>query len=300
MKYDVLIIGAGPAGLSAAIYLRRAMLSVAVIEKQYFSGGQLLLTKDIENYPGFENITGDELSEKFRKHAENLGAEFLKGEVVSVKQGSVALKDSTVIDAKAIIIAVGTAHKRLGVKGETEFSGRGVSYCAVCDGAFFADKEAAVIGGGDTALEDALYLAKICKRVTLIHRRKELRASKILQNQFVSLDNTEFLPCEEVQEFKGDRLLSEILLKSGKSISVSGAFVAIGQAPQADFVTDIVETDQQGFIKTDELCRTSAKGIFAIGDVIVKPCRQVVTAAADGAIVSRAVTEYIAQINSAN
>ncbi|MGN1329674.1 MAG: NAD(P)/FAD-dependent oxidoreductase [Eubacterium sp.] len=293
MKYDAVIIGAGPAGLSAAIYLRRAMLSVAVIEKQYFSGGQLLLTKEIENYPGIENVTGDELSEKFRSHAESLGTEFINGEVVSVKQGKVTLKNSTEIDAKAVVIAVGTAHKRLGVKGETEFSGRGVSYCAVCDGAFFADGETAVIGGGDTALEDALYLAKICKKVTLIHRRKELRASKILQNQFLSLDNAEFLPCEEVQEFKGDKLLNEILLKSGKSISVSGAFVAVGQAPQTDFVADIVETDNYGFIKADELCRTSAKGIFAIGDVIVKPCRQVVTAAADGAVVSRAVTEYI-------
>lgn len=293
MEYDVIIIGAGPAGLSAAIYLRRAMLSTAVIEKQYFSGGQLLLTKEIENYPGFENITGDELSEKFRKHAEALGTEFIKGEVASINQGSVTLKDSTVINAKAVIIAVGTAHKRLDVKGEREFSGRGVSYCAVCDGAFFADKETAVIGGGDTALEDALYLSKICKKVTLIHRRKELRASKVLQNQLLSLSNTEFLPCEEVQEFRGDKLLNEILLKSGKTISVSGAFVAVGQAPQTDFLNNIVETDEYGFLKTDELCRTSKKGIFAIGDVIVKPCRQVVTAAADGAVVSRAVTEYI-------
>lgn len=292
MDFDVIIIGAGPAGLSAAIYLRRAMQNVAVIEKQYFPGGQLLLTQSIENYPGFESITGDELTEKFKSHAVNLGAQIIKGEVVSADNKSVTLKDGNTLTARAVIIAAGSAHKKLGALGEKELSGRGVSYCAVCDGAFFADKETVVIGGGDTALEDAIYLAKICKKVTLVHRRDFLRASQILQNQFFSFDNTEFIPNDEVAEFKGDNLLSEIILKSGKKITAQGAFVAVGQAPQADFIADKVETDSLGHIITDDLCLTSIDGLFAIGDIRSKKCRQVVTAVADGAIVSMGVARY--------
>lgn len=293
MEYDVVIIGAGPAGLTAALYLRRAMLSVAVIEKQYFAGGQLLFTQEIENYPGFEHISGDELSEKFKAQAIKAGTQIIRGEVVSADSGTVSLANGSTIRAKAVIAAVGCAHKRLGAKGEDAFSGRGVSYCAVCDGAFFEGKNTAVIGGGDTALEDAIYLAAICKRVTLIHRRSELRASKLLQERFFSLGNTEFLSGEEVEEFKGDNLLKKILLKSGKEISVSGAFVAIGQSPQTNFIADTVDTDEGGYIITDGMCRTSVDGIFAVGDAIVKPCRQIVTAAADGAIASQAVINYI-------
>lgn len=293
MRYDVVIIGAGPAGLSAAIYLRRAMFSVAVMEKQYFPGGQLLLTQEVENYPGFESITGEALSDKFKAHAEKLGAEFIKGEVTEIKGKTVVLSDGREIGASAVVIAAGCAHKKLNIKGEQKFSGRGVSYCAVCDGAFFAGKDTAVIGGGDTALEDALYLAKICKSVTLVHRRDELRASKILQERFFSMENTSFIGSDEAVEFKGEKLLEQIVLKSGKILDVSGAFVAIGQLPQDDFIPDTVKKNDRGYIVTDELCRTNVDGIFAAGDVIDKPCRQIVTAAADGAIVSLAVAEYL-------
>lgn len=291
-NFDAVIIGAGPAGLSAAVYLKRATLSTAIIEKMPFPGGQILNTDTVENYPGFNSISGFELSEKFRAHAAENGAEFITAEVERVEQGSVTLKNSDTVKAKVIIIATGSTHRKLGAKGENEFSGKGVSYCATCDGAFFKNKHVAVIGGGDTALEDALYLCNICEKVTLIHRRKELRAAKVLCDKFLSMPNAEFLPEEEVECFSGDTLLNEITLKSGKSLKVDGAFIAVGQIPQTDFLPDKIK-DAQGYIITDELCRTPIKGIFAAGDVRAKECRQVVTAAADGAIVCSGVLKYL-------
>lgn len=293
MEYDVLIIGGGPAGMSAAIYLRRAMLTVAVVEKQAFTGGQLLLTNNIENYPGFESITGDELSEKFHKHAAGLGAEIIVGEVVHLDGKTAGLRDGREISAKAVVLAMGSAHNRLGAKGEMEFSGRGVSYCATCDGAFFHNKDVAVIGGGDTALEDAIYLASMCHSVTIVHRRSELRAAKILQDKFLMLNNSVLITNDEVEEFCGENLLSSIKLKSGKELKVSGAFVAIGQAPQSDFMIDKADMDSEGYFITDEYCRTSLDGVFAIGDIRQKNCRQIVTAAADGAIVSKGILNYL-------
>ena len=215
--YDVLIIGAGPAGLSAAVYLKRAMLSVAIIEKQPLSGGQILTSYNIENYLGFTQISGTELAEKFKKHAEAAGACFIFGEVLKINKNSVELHNGKTISAKAIIIASGASHRHLGIKGEKEFIGKGISYCATCDGAFFADKSVAVIGGGDAALENALYLSNICKRVTLIHRRKRLRAAEILAERFFSKPNTEFIPNDEAKEFCGDKKLTNTILKSGKT-----------------------------------------------------------------------------------
>ncbi len=292
MTYDAVIIGAGPAGLSCAVYLKRAMLSVAVIEKQPFSGGQMLYTEEIENYLGFESITGNALSEKFKDHAKNMGAEFIKGDADCIENGNVKLKDGRIISAKVIVIATGSAHKKLDVKGEQTFAGRGVSYCATCDGAFFTDKEVAVIGGGDTAIEDAIYLSNICSRVTLIHRRKELRAAKILSEKFLSLPNTEVLYNEETAEFQGENQLSKIVLKSGKELKVNGAFVAVGQAPQAQFAPPRIKNNQ-GYIITDDYCKTSMDAVFAIGDVREKNCRQIVTAVADGAIACKGILNYL-------
>ena len=293
MKFDAVIIGSGPAGLSAAVYLRRAMLSVAVVEKEYMSGGQILLTEKVENYLGFESISGFELAEKFRKHAENLGAEFIKGEVTDVTSTAVTLKKGDIIETKAVIIAAGAKHRMVGAVGEKELSGRGVSYCAVCDGAFFKDKAVVVVGGGDTALEDAIYLAGVCKKVTLIHRRDELRGAKVLQEKFFSLDNTEFVPSDEIQSFNGDKKLESVTLKSGKSISAEGAFIAIGQVPNTEFIKDRLELAKDGSIVTDEECRTNIDGIFAVGDVRNKSCRQITTAVADGAIASKSVLGYL-------
>lgn len=293
MKFDAVIIGSGPAGLSAAVYLRRAMLSVAVVEKEYMSGGQILLTEKVENYLGFESISGFELAEKFRKHAENLGAEFIKGEVTDVTPTAVTLKKGDIIKTKAVIIAAGAKHKAVGAVGEKELSGRGVSYCAVCDGAFFKDRAVVVVGGGDTALEDAIYLAGVCKKVTLIHRRDELRGAKVLQEKFFSLDNTEFVPSDEIQSFNGDKKLESVTLKSGKSISADGAFIAIGQVPNTEFIKGNLELAKDGSIVTDEECRTNIDGIFAVGDVRNKSCRQITTAVADGAIASKSVLGYL-------
>ena len=293
MKFDAVIIGSGPAGLSAAVYLRRAMLSVAVVEKEYMSGGQILLTEKVENYLGFESISGFELADKFRKHAENLGAEFIKGEVTDITPTAVTLKKGDIIETKAVIIAAGAKHKAVGAVGEKELSGRGVSYCAVCDGAFFKDRAVVVVGGGDTALEDAIYLAGVCKKVTLIHRRDELRGAKVLQEKFFSLDNTEFVPSDEIQSFNGDKKLESVTLKSGKSISADGAFIAIGQVPNTEFIKGRLELAKDGSIVTDEECRTNIDGIFAVGDVRNKSCRQITTAVADGAIASKSVLGYL-------
>ena len=292
MEYDVAIIGSGPAGLSAAVYLKRAMLSVIVIEKEYFSGGQMLFTENIDNYLGFENISGFDLAQKFRKHAENVGAEFITGTAKSIQKGKIILNDDKEINAKSIVIASGASHKKLGANGETKFSGKGVSYCATCDGAYFKDKKAVVVGGGDTALEDAIYLSNICSNITLIHRRNELRAKKSLINAFEKLDNTEILLCEEIESINGDKSVQSVTLKSGKILLTDAVFVAVGQVANAKFL-DGISLAKDGSVVTDERCKTNVDGIFAVGDVRQKYCRQVVTAVADGAIASKSVCEYL-------
>ena len=292
MEYDVAIIGSGPAGLSTAVYIKRAMLSVVLIEKEYFSGGQMLFTESIDNYLGFENISGFDLAQKFRKHAENLGAEFITATVKSVQKGKIILNDGKEIDAKAIVIASGASHKKLGAKGETELSGKGVSYCATCDGAYFKGKNAVVVGGGDTALEDAIYLSNICSKVTLIHRRNEFRAKKSLIVAFEKLDNTEILYSEEIESINGDKAVQSVTLKSGKTLLTDAVFVAVGQKPNTSFLESVILAED-GSIATDEHCKTNVDGIFAVGDVRQKYCRQVVTAVADGAIASKSICEYL-------
>ena len=292
MDYDVAIIGSGPAGLSAAIYLRRALLRVVVIEKEYFSGGQMLLTESIDNYPGFENISGFDLAQKFRQHAENLGAVFITATVSAVQKGKITLADGEELEAEAVVVATGARHKKLGVPGEDAFVGKGVSYCATCDGAFFRGKNAVVVGGGDTALEDAIYLAGICAGVTLVHRRNTLRAKPSLVAALEKLEQVHILYCEEIQRINGAQTVQSVTLKSGKTLLTDAVFIAVGQTANTDFL-DGVTLVADGSILADAQCKTNVDGVFAAGDVRQKACRQVVTAVADGAIVSKSVCAYL-------
>lgn len=289
---DLVIIGSGPAGLSAAVYAKRAMLDVAVIEKEYISGGQIVTTERIDNYLGYFGANGYDLSQKFREHADSLQVPFVEGEVTEIVDNNdhkeVHLEDGSVIKTEALIIATGARHRLLGAPGEEEFTGAGVSYCATCDGAFFNNGTVAVVGGGDTALGDALYLSKICKKVYLIHRRNELRGAKTLQENVNNTENIEFLPCTQVTGIKGAGKVSEIEVVNSETsetskIQLDGIFVAVGMEPVSELVKDIVETDKSGYIVAGEDCRTNVPKIYAIGDVRTKSLRQVVTAVSDGA-----------------
>jgi thioredoxin reductase (NADPH) len=290
---DLVIIGGGPAGLSAAVYGKRAMLDEVVIEKDIYAGGQIAVTDRVDNYLGLYGVNGYDLSEKFKEHARQLEVPFLEGEVLNIEDvdgiKKLILDSGDKIFAKAVFIATGAAHRKLGCKGEEKFMGAGVSYCATCDGAFFKNKTVAVVGGGDVALGDAIYLSNICKRVYLIHRRDELRGAKVLGKKIEKTDNIEFLPSCEIEEISGDGTVEKILVKDKRSnnikaIDVDGVFIAVGMKPNTDLVSGLVETDEGGYIVADESCRSSQNGIYAVGDVRTKELRQVVTAVADGAV----------------
>lgn len=290
-QYDLIIIGSGPAGLSAGVYAQRAMLDTVILEKMPFSGGQVVNTYDVDNYLGFSNIGGFELTENFRKHADKLGANFVTDdvrEIIKQPDGFTVVCKKESYRTKAVIIASGATHKKLGVPGEDTFAGKGVSYCATCDGAFFKQKTAAVVGGGDTAAEDAIYLAKQCKQVYLIHRRDSLRASKILQNTLLSLPNVTMVWNSTVKEITGETLVKGITLTDTKTgaksaLAVDGVFIAVGIEPSSQPFQSIVNTDEQGFIIAGEEGLTSQEGIFAAGDIRTKALRQVITSASDGA-----------------
>ncbi|MCF6097630.1 thioredoxin-disulfide reductase [Thermovorax subterraneus] len=299
--FDLAIIGAGPAGLSAAIYGARARLSTVIIEKMY-PGGQAAITDIIENYPGFtEGIGGAELTEAMKKQAERFGAQFLNGEVEKIEKQNekflLSLKNETV-EAKAVILAMGAQARRLGVKGEKEFTGRGVSYCATCDGAFYTDRTVMVVGGGDTAIEEALFLTHFAKSVTVVHRRSELRATKILQERAFKNEKIKFIWDSVVEEIKGSDSVQEVVLKNLKtgettSIPVDGVFVAIGWDPNTAIVKDLVKLNEKGYIITDENMATGVPGLFAAGDLREKSLRQVVTAVADGAVAAVSAEKYL-------
>lgn len=300
--YDVVIIGSGPAGLSAALYAKRAMLNALVIEKQPISGGQIINTYDVDNYIGLPKINGFDLAEKFREHTLSFGAEFLHGEVTNISaEGKIkvlTLNNGTKIETKTIIIATGTENRTLGVPGEEKFKGRGVSYCATCDGAFFRNKTVAVVGGGDVALEDAIYLARTCKKVYLIHRRDEFRAARLLQSNLKKFDNITLLFDTVVTEIQGDAKAENIALKNVKSgdernLKADGVFIAVGTLPKSQLVKGILELDRSGYIIADETGKTSEDGIFAAGDVRTKQLRQVVTATADGANCITSIEKYL-------
>ncbi len=304
MKYDVIIIGSGPAGLSAAIYAKRAALNVVVLEEAPFSGGQMLNTYEVDNYPGFSGISGMELATKMRTHADKLGVEFVTAKVTEAElTGSVkkVRTDREVYEAGHVIIATGARHASLGVKGEELFTGKGVSYCATCDGAFFKNKDVAVVGGGDVAAEDALYLARICKKVFLIHRRDKLRAAGLLQQKLMEQKNIEFCWNNVVDEIVGETAVESLRLChviSGEKITlpVQGVFIAIGNRPQTELFTGQINADRTGYLIAGEDGKTSVDGVYAAGDVRAGHLRQIVTAAADGANCINSIVEQISRM----
>jgi thioredoxin reductase (NADPH) len=302
-QYDVVIIGGGPAGISAAIYALQGGASTLVIEKA-IEGGQMNLTDIIENYPGFKTIKGEELSSLMKEHAEQFGADFYDGKVIELKDEdshkTVVMENGKTIKSKAIIIASGSYPRKLGVKGEEEFSSRGVSYCASCDGHFFKNKKIAVVGGGNTAVEEAVYLSNIAKEVYIIHRREKLRADKLYQDRAFSRNNIKFKWNSVIEEIKGKDKVESLVIKNLKNDEVyeepfDGVFVFVGLVPETSFLNkDLFDFDEYGFLITDENMETKVKGIYAVGDVRKKELRQIVTAVSDGAIAaSHAIREYV-------
>ena len=297
------VIGSGPAGLAAAIYTGRAMLSTVVCERDYMSTGQIVESDCIDNYPGLPNIEGYELGEKFKAHAQAYGTEFIEDEVIKIEKSAngsfvIKFKSDNLLSVKAIIYAAGASH---GIDGEFALRGAGVSYCAVCDGAFFKDKTTVVIGGGDTALGDALLLSKICKQVFVIYRGEKLRAAKSLQNKANDTVNIDIIYNAIPTSFNGDKHLSSISLKNTKTgktaeLNAEGAFIAIGSNPNSQILKGLVELDKSGYVVADETGKTSVSGIFVAGDVRTKALRQVVTAVSDGANAAISAENYINQI----
>lgn len=303
MIYDLIIVGAGPAGLSAAVYGKRAGLNLLVIEKNYMSGGQILNTDEVDNYLGMPGINGFDLGMQFKEHADRLGAEFLEAEVTDIEEGRVKRVHTTegILESYAVILAMGASHAHLNVPGEERLTGKGVSYCATCDGAFFKEKTTAVVGGGDVALEDAAYLSRFCKKVYLIHRRDELRGAKILQKQLEKLENVEILYSHTVKEICGEEMVEHLLLEDVKTgeekvLEAEGIFIAVGILPGTDWLPARIERDEKGYLPAAEDCITSAEGIFAAGDIRTKSLRQIITAVADGANAAVSAGAYIDRV----
>lgn len=288
---DIIIIGGGPAGMSAAIYAVRAGLSVKIFEKNV-CGGQMTATSEIDNYPGIKNIAGWQLANDMYNHISELGVDVVYEEIQKITEsenGKLVITDNNVYECKSVIIANGAKRRKIGCPGEIEFTGKGVSYCAVCDGAFFRGKTVAVIGGGNTALEDAEYLSKICEKVFLVHRRSELRGEFHLQNAVKEKENIGFLFNKIVKEIIGTNkvesvILSDVTDKSETTVSVDAVFVAIGLEPDNERFRDIVALDEYGYIVADESCKTSCDGIYVAGDTRTKQLRQIITACSDGAM----------------
>lgn len=300
--YDTIIIGSGPAGMTAALYAARSNLKVALLERG-IPGGQMNNTSDIENYPGYANISGPELAEKMFEPLEKLGVEHLFGYVKKIEEhGNVkkVFTEDEVFETKTVIIASGAFHRHLGVLGEEELNSRGVSYCAVCDGAFFRDEDLLVVGGGDSAVEEAVFLTRFAKTVTIIHRRDELRAQKVLQDRAFANEKIRFIWGSVVKEIKGDKRVSSVIVENVKTGEISehefgGVFIYVGLEPVSEFVKDLGITNEAGWIVTDNHMKTAISGIYAIGDVREKNLRQVTTAVGDGAIAGQEVYKYITE-----
>ena len=298
---DVIIVGSGPAGLAAAIYAKRAGLDMLVVEKNYTSGGQVLTTYEVDNYPALPGINGFDLGMKMREHADGLGAEFVEAEVTEVvSEGAVkrVVTDNGTYEAAAVILAMGAHHAKLEVPGEEELSGMGVSYCATCDGAFFKDKDVAVVGGGDVAVEDAIFLARTSRKVYLIHRRDSLRAAKSLQEKLTVLPNVEMIWDSVAERILGTGQTEGLVLRNVKSgeekeLAVQGVFVAVGIRPNSGDICKEAAKDEKGYYIAGEDCATSVPGIFAAGDIRTKQLRQIVTATADGANAVAGVQNYL-------
>ncbi len=289
--YDLIIIGSGPAGLSAAIYGKRAGPNLLVLEKNPMSGGQVLNTYEVDNYLGLPGMDGFDMGTKFREHADKLDVEFREAAALSLEDRGghkLVRTDQGELEAKTVILATGAVHALLGVPGEERLSGKGVSYCATCDGAFFRGRTVAVVGGGDVALEDAIYLARSCEKVYLVHRRDELRGAMVLQQELKALPNVEILYSHVVEEIMGEEAVEAVTLKDRKTeksfrLPVAGVFVAVGIRPQTELVQGLAACDESGYVLAGEDCATDVRGLFAAGDVRRKPLRQIVTAVADGA-----------------
>lgn len=289
---DMIIIGSGPAGMAAAVYAARAELKFVVVEQSIESGGQVQQTYEVDNYPGIPGVSGPELSRRMREHCDKLGVEFKTEEVKSVEKTDdnfvVKTWDGNEYTAKTVIAATGASHSTLGVPGEEVLQGMGVSYCATCDGAFFKNKTVAVVGGGDVAVEDAIYLSKLCSKVYLIHRRDEFRAASTLVSEAKTKENIEFVLSSVVNEIQGDNKVDKILVENKKTggvteLAVDGIFIAVGIKPASELFTGLAEANEGGYLIADETCETSCKGLFAAGDIRAKQLRQIITAAADGA-----------------
>jgi thioredoxin reductase (NADPH) len=300
--HDLIIVGGGPAGLTAGMYAMRAALKAVCIEKGV-PGGQVAITKGVENYPGFIEIGGFELCDKFLQHAKSYGLEMIQQEVVAIEPGlefhSVRLADGTLLESHAVILATGGSARRLNVSGEVENFGKGISYCATCDGFFFRDKNVVVVGGGDTALEDALYLAKITNHVTLVHRRDAFRASRILQQRAMAECKIEILFNTVVTEIKSDETgvravsLQDTLKGAQRERITDGVFIFVGFSPNNQLVPAGIKVNSGGYVITDEKCETSIPGIFAVGDLRQKYANQIVIAAADGCVAALAAAHYV-------
>ncbi|SET10475.1 thioredoxin reductase (NADPH) [Oceanobacillus limi] len=302
--YDVIIAGAGPAGMTAAVYTSRANLDTLMIERG-IPGGQMANTEDVENYPGFDHILGPDLSNKMFDHAKKFGAEYAYGdikEVIDHGDYKTVVAGNKEYNTRALIIATGAQYKKLGIPGEEELGGRGVSYCAVCDGAFFKEKELVVIGGGDSAVEEGVYLTRFADKVTIVHRRDELRAQKILQDRAFDNEKIDFIWDTVVETINGpDGKVSSVTLKNTKTgeekeFSADGVFVYIGMVPLSEPFKSLGITNDEGYIPTNEHMETNIPGVYAAGDIREKTLRQIVTATGDGSIAAEAAQKYIEEL----
>jgi len=304
--YDVVVIGAGPGGMTAALYASRSDLSTLILERGA-PGGQLINTAEVENYAGFKSIEGPELANKMYEGATQFGAEYTFGDVQEIVDGEEykeIITSNKIFKARTIVIATGAEHKKLGIPGENELNGRGVSYCAVCDGAFFRDRPLVVVGGGDSAVEEGTYLTQFASDVTIIHRRDELRAQRLLQDRAFDNDKVNFIWDTVVEEIEGEDNVQSLQLRNVKTDEVSemptdGVFVYIGLLPNSDAFENLGITDEEGWIETDNNMQTSVPGIFAVGDVRQTVLRQIATAVGDGSIAGDAAYNYIQSLNEA-
>ena len=299
--YEVIIIGGGPAGLTAGLYTSRSRFNTLLIEIGLL-GGQMTTTEVIENYPGFpQGINGDELSRLMEEQAKRFGLEVVSQEVVEVKlegERKLVKTDESTYLCEALIICTGTEYRKLGIPGEKEFTGKGVSYCATCDGAFFKDSQIVVVGGGDSALTEALFLTKFAKELTIIHRREALRGTKIYQERVLSNPKIKMLWNSVVQRIKGDSIVRSIVIKNVKTgeineFNTEGVFLFVGVSPRTQFLKNLITFDEAGYIVTDENCETSIKGVFAAGDCRKRLLRQIATAVGDGATAAFATEKYL-------
>lgn len=303
--YDVIIAGAGPAGMTAAVYASRANLDTLMIERGV-PGGQMANTEDVENYPGFDHILGPDLSNKMFEHAKKFGADYAYGdisEVVDHGDYKIVKAGDKEYKTRTLIIATGAQYKELGIPGEEEMTGKGVSYCAVCDGAFFKDRELVVVGGGDSAVEEGMYLTRFASKVTIIHRRDELRAQKILQERAFDNEKIDFIWDTVVESINGEDKVTSLTLKNRKTgetteFPIEGVFVYIGMVPLSEPFKSLGITNEEGYIPTNQDMETNVPGVFAAGDIREKTLRQIVTATGDGSIAAESAQAYIEELES--